>query len=113
MADDVSSAAAPLLLLFDIDGTLLSGATAAHSEALREAVRQVHGVDTGDRRASIDMPGRTDGEIARLLLMHAGGLSRLDSRFSRTRRHKRSRLPPQLRPRLRRLNRKSAIRAVR
>ena len=40
------TAAAPLLLLFDIDGTLLSGATAAHSEALHEALRQVHGVDT-------------------------------------------------------------------
>jgi phosphoglycolate phosphatase-like HAD superfamily hydrolase len=67
-----TAAAAPLLLLFDIDGTLLHRATAAHSEALREALHEVHGVDTRARRPGIDPAGRTDGEIARLLLLDAG-----------------------------------------
>src|SRR6202012_3341593 len=64
--------AAALLPLFDIDGTLLSRATAAHSEALHDALHEVHGVDTRARRAGIDPAGRTDGEIARLLLLDAG-----------------------------------------
>ena len=34
-----------MLLLFDIDGTLVSGATEAHREALHEALRSVHGID--------------------------------------------------------------------
>ncbi|HEY1567213.1 MAG TPA: haloacid dehalogenase-like hydrolase, partial [Solirubrobacteraceae bacterium] len=68
----VAGAAAPLLLLFDIDGTLLSRATAAHSEALHEALHEVHGVDTRARPPGIDPAGRTDGEIARLLLLAAG-----------------------------------------
>ncbi len=64
--------AGPLLLLFDIDGTLLHRATTAHSAALHEALHQVHGVDTQAHRADIAPAGRTDGEIARLLLMHCG-----------------------------------------
>ncbi|HEY1716388.1 MAG TPA: haloacid dehalogenase-like hydrolase [Solirubrobacteraceae bacterium] len=72
MAGTDTAAAAPLLLLFDIDGTLLHRATAAHSEALREALHEVHGVDTRARRPGIDPAGRTDGEIARLLLLDAG-----------------------------------------
>jgi phosphoglycolate phosphatase len=71
VADD-GRTAAPLLLLFDIDGTLLSGATTAHSAALHEALHEVHGVDTRRRRPGIDPAGRTDGEIARLLLLDAG-----------------------------------------
>ncbi len=66
------TADARLLLLFDIDGTLLGRATAAHSEALHEALRQVHHVDTRETRAHIAPAGRTDGEIARLLLLNAG-----------------------------------------
>ena len=66
------TAAAPLLLLFDIDGTLLSGATSAHSEALHEALLEVHGINTRGHGAGIDPAGRTDGEIARLLLLDAG-----------------------------------------
>ncbi|MFL5863665.1 MAG: haloacid dehalogenase-like hydrolase [Solirubrobacteraceae bacterium] len=62
----------PLLLLFDIDGTLLGRAAGAHSEALREALREVHAVDTRGQRAQISPAGRTDGEIARLLLLDAG-----------------------------------------
>jgi phosphoglycolate phosphatase-like HAD superfamily hydrolase len=58
-----------VLLLFDIDGTLLSGATKAHSQALDEAIREVHGVDPSGRRSKINPAGRTDGEIARLILL--------------------------------------------
>jgi phosphoglycolate phosphatase-like HAD superfamily hydrolase len=72
VADDGRSTATPLLLLFDIDGTLLSRATTAHSEALHEALHQVYGVDTHAHRGEIAPAGRTDGEIARLLLMHCG-----------------------------------------
>jgi phosphoglycolate phosphatase-like HAD superfamily hydrolase len=89
-----------MLLLFDIDGTLLSGASSAHAEALRAALRSVHGIDVGalvkpagsspelPRRTTatsqsprssvgmirprVDAAGRTDGEIARLLLIDAG-----------------------------------------
>src|SRR5262249_45665913 len=105
-------------LLFDIDGTLLSGASSAHAEALRAALLSVHGIDVGplvkpvgssrtrpggpslpatsagkstprgpgrttattrSPRSSVgmirprgDAAGRTDGEIARLLLLDAG-----------------------------------------
>jgi phosphoglycolate phosphatase-like HAD superfamily hydrolase len=61
-----------VLLLFDIDGTLLSGAAEAHRAALLEAVHTVHGVDAAQLEARVATPGRTDGEIARLILLHAG-----------------------------------------
>jgi phosphoglycolate phosphatase len=64
--------APPLLLLFDIDGTLVWRATTEHAEALRIALREVHGVDVSRPRARISAAGRTDGEIARLLLLDAG-----------------------------------------
>ena len=55
----------PLLLLFDIDGTLVTGAAEAHAQALHEALQAVHGVDA--RRVPIPIPpaGRTDPEISR------------------------------------------------
>ena len=62
----------PLLLLFDIDGTLVQRAGAAHAEALTEAIHEVHGVYVGRLRAGISPAGRTDGEITRLLLLDAG-----------------------------------------
>src|ERR1700761_6187694 len=65
-------AGAPLLLLFDIDGTLVRRAGAAHVEALRDALHEVHGVDVSRLRGTISPAGRTDGEIARLLLLDAG-----------------------------------------
>jgi phosphoglycolate phosphatase len=71
-ASDAGSASPPLLLLFDIDGTLVGRAAAAHSDALHEALRVVHGVDTRASRGQISVAGRTDGEIARLLLLGAG-----------------------------------------
>jgi phosphoglycolate phosphatase-like HAD superfamily hydrolase len=61
-----------VLLLFDIDGTLLSGATRAHSQALERAIREVHHVDPRDLRKQIGPAGRTDGEIARLILLDLG-----------------------------------------
>ena len=61
-----------MLLLFDIDGTLLSGATKAHSQALDRAIREVHHVDPRDLRKQIGPAGRTDGEIARLILLDLG-----------------------------------------
>ena len=65
-------AARPLLLLFDIDGTLVRRAGAAHADALREAIHEVHQVDVTRPRTSLSPAGRTDGEIARLLLLDAG-----------------------------------------
>jgi phosphoglycolate phosphatase-like HAD superfamily hydrolase len=59
-----------VLLLFDIDGTLVSGAAEAHAEALHEALHEVHGVRT--KRLPISPAGRTDPEIARALLLRAG-----------------------------------------
>jgi phosphoglycolate phosphatase-like HAD superfamily hydrolase len=61
-----------MLLLFDIDGTLLTSATRAHSKALDGAIREVHGVDTSRLRSKIGPAGRTDGEIARLMLLDLG-----------------------------------------
>jgi phosphoglycolate phosphatase len=61
-----------VLVLFDIDGTLLSGATRAHSQALDRAIREIHGVDSAGVRTHIAPAGRTDGEIARLILLDLG-----------------------------------------
>ncbi|HWC85333.1 MAG TPA: haloacid dehalogenase-like hydrolase [Solirubrobacteraceae bacterium] len=62
-----------MLLLFDIDGTLLAGATEAHREAMHLALRQVHGIEASERlRPSVNAAGRTDPEIARLILLLAG-----------------------------------------
>ncbi len=70
-----------LLLLFDIDGTLLGRAAGEHAAALHEALREVHGVDTRQVRSLIEPAGRTDGEIARLLLLQSGvSAQRIDER---------------------------------
>lgn len=72
-----------LLLLFDIDGTLLAGATAAHAAALHAALKQVHGLVEVDRTRtrSFDPAGRTDPEIARaILLAHGVSAERIDAR---------------------------------
>ena len=61
----------PTLLLFDIDGTLVWRASSEHAVALREALHTVHGLDPAFDHA-ISAAGRTDGEIARLLLLAAG-----------------------------------------
>ena len=61
-----------MLLLFDIDGTLLLRAADAHAAALHEALRVVHGVKDPQRRSGIEVAGRTDADIARSLLVSAG-----------------------------------------
>ncbi|MDQ6835905.1 MAG: haloacid dehalogenase-like hydrolase [Actinomycetota bacterium] len=63
-----------MLLLFDIDGTMLARAATEHRQALHRALREVHGVDPDRLGAGLDPAGRTDNEIARLLLL-AGGIS--------------------------------------
>jgi phosphoglycolate phosphatase len=70
-----------VLLLFDIDGTLLSGATREHARALDGAIRAVHGVNPDNLRSQIGPAGRTDGEIARLILLDLGvSARRIDER---------------------------------
>jgi phosphoglycolate phosphatase-like HAD superfamily hydrolase len=62
-----------VLLLFDIDGTLLAGATEAHRKALHTALCEVHRIEVPDTlRPGMGLAGRTDGEIARMLLLQAG-----------------------------------------
>jgi phosphoglycolate phosphatase-like HAD superfamily hydrolase len=61
-----------VLVLFDIDGTLLAGATRAHSQALDRAIQEVHGIEPAGVRGQIAPAGRTDGEIARLILLDLG-----------------------------------------
>ncbi len=63
----------PLLLLWDIDGTLLQRASVEHARALLGALAEVHGDDLGiaDVRG-IEAAGRTDGAIARDILLACG-----------------------------------------
>jgi phosphoglycolate phosphatase len=69
-----------LLLLFDIDGTLLLKASREHAESIHAALRRVHGlqeIPTGQ----IEAAGRTDGAIARSILTLAGvSAERIDER---------------------------------
>jgi phosphoglycolate phosphatase len=60
----------PLLLLWDIDGTLLQRASTEHAEAMRRALVDIHGALKEDSR--VEAAGRTDGAIARDLLVAAG-----------------------------------------
>ncbi|HYH91444.1 MAG TPA: haloacid dehalogenase-like hydrolase [Solirubrobacteraceae bacterium] len=61
----------PLLLLWDIDGTLLQRASREHAQALHGALEQVHGSFSLDGM-KIEVAGRTDASIARDLLVAAG-----------------------------------------
>jgi phosphoglycolate phosphatase len=63
---------ARLLLLFDIDGTLLQRASVEHARALREAAARVHGLAGLDGGYTVEAAGRTDGAIVRELLVAAG-----------------------------------------
>lgn len=60
-----------MLLLFDIDGTLLLKASREHAESLYAALRTVHGIDEVPP-GRVEAAGRTDGDIARQLLLLAG-----------------------------------------
>lgn len=60
-------------MLFDIDGTLLHGRPEAHTSAMVHAMREVWGVDArADDVWGVDPGGRTDREIARLVLRAHG-----------------------------------------
>ncbi|HEY6759436.1 MAG TPA: haloacid dehalogenase-like hydrolase [Baekduia sp.] len=60
-----------MLLLFDIDGTLMLKASRDHAAAIHAAIRRVHGVrEIPEGR--IEAAGRTDGAIVRSLLTLAG-----------------------------------------
>ncbi len=75
-----------MLLLFDIDGTLVAGATNAHRDALYAALREVHGIDAARVSRPVAPAGRTDGEIARALLLASGvSATRIDERADRVR----------------------------
>ena len=58
-----------MLLLFDIDGTLLLRASREHAEALRESLVRVYGAHVSQR---VPAAGRTDTAIARDLAALAG-----------------------------------------
>ena len=93
-----------MLLLFDIDGTLLLRAFVEHRRALAEAVREVFGVaDPGP--AAVRAAGRTDGEIVREICVLGGvdaariGAGAADFRAACARAYARL-CPPDLRDRL-------------
>jgi phosphoglycolate phosphatase len=69
-----------VLVLFDIDGTLLLKASRAHLDALYAALREVHGI-ADPAAAHVAPAGRTDGEIARAILLGSGvSARRIDER---------------------------------
>jgi phosphoglycolate phosphatase len=75
-----------VLLLVDIDGTLVAGATRAHSEALHTALTEVHGIDSRRAKWNLSPAGRTDGEIARAILLGAGvDAAQIDERADQVR----------------------------
>jgi phosphoglycolate phosphatase len=60
-----------VLLLFDIDGTLLLEASEAHKDSVLAALREVHRIaDFSGVR--VEAAGRTDGEIARAIALQCG-----------------------------------------
>jgi phosphoglycolate phosphatase len=70
-----------MLLLFDIDGTLLGAATDAHRDAMYEALQAVHSVDARRLAVTLSPAGRTDPEIMRAILLGAGrSAQRIDER---------------------------------
>ena len=60
-----------VLLLFDIDGTLLAKASQAHAEAMLYALGDVYGI-APPPAMGLQAAGRTDMEIARAILLRAG-----------------------------------------
>jgi phosphoglycolate phosphatase len=75
-----------VLVLCDIDGTLLDARLQSNGQALSGALREVHGVDTSAIRTPIATAGRTDGEIARAILLDAGvSPTRIDALAGRVR----------------------------
>jgi phosphoglycolate phosphatase-like HAD superfamily hydrolase len=73
-----------LLLLWDIDGTLLLRASTEHAEAIHKAIRRVYGVEIPD--AHVEAAGRTDIAIARSILTLAEvSAERIDDRLDQLR----------------------------
>ncbi len=73
-----------MLILFDIDGTLLLGTPIAHTEALARAAADVFAVEaTAADVVAISPGGRTDQEIARLILRRHGVDDARDHRRAR------------------------------
>ena len=71
----------PLLLLWDIDGTLLQRASLEHAEAMRARARRRSTASFELDGPRVEAAGRTDGAIARDLLAAAGLASgAIDSR---------------------------------
>lgn len=64
-----------MLLLFDIDGTLLIRGAHEHALALHDAIEQTWGVDL--RAVRVETGGRTDPDIAREILARGGVDTRL------------------------------------
>ena len=60
-----------LLVLFDVDGTLLRAGATEHGRALREAAEHVHGIPSLDG-VLVELAGRTDANIVRDMLAAAG-----------------------------------------
>ncbi len=58
-----------MLLLFDIDGTLLLKASLAHAAAVHEALAEVYGI--GEPAVPVEAAGKTDLQIAREISMRA------------------------------------------
>jgi phosphoglycolate phosphatase len=70
------------LLLFDVDGTLLRGATDAHREALHRAIHDVWQVED-PASAHVPAAGLTDPAIVRKILLHFDVPARkIDDRMS-------------------------------
>jgi phosphoglycolate phosphatase len=70
-----------MLLLFDIDGTMLLRAVEAHRDAIHSALRRVWHVDD-PAAARVQAAGRTDPEIARAILLQSGvSADRIDARM--------------------------------
>ena len=70
-----------MLLLFDLDGTLLRAAADAHREAMHRALLAVHSVEARRVKISVSAAGRTDPEIMRGILLAAGvSAERIDDR---------------------------------
>ena len=75
-----------VLLLLDIDGTLLREGATPVGQAMSAALKEVHGVETHGIRTRIETSGRTHGEIARAILLDAGvPAQRIDALAGRVR----------------------------
>ena len=70
--------AAPALVLFDIDGTLIRKAGPHHRQALSEAVRKITGLES--TTDGIPVQGMLDRDILTIMLRNAGATQTLTRR---------------------------------